>query len=153
MATLLLLLMTFLSHFTRAAVDPRAILCVPSAAPCQSPASSSGIWCVPILQNSPANKYIISMTQSDPAVIDSSECLGRSVTEQICNGLKTDDKFLCDGFWRNGMSGSPGSTADWTSPLTVTSLKETILGKAIVLSGQCANTLLVNVTADTLAII
>lgn len=142
-----------ISVFTRAAVDPRAILCVPTAAPCISDTSSSAIWCIPVLNNSPADKYIIAMYQQNAAALDASECLGRSVTERICVDLKSEGNFECDSFWRSGMSGGPGATIDWTSPLTVPSLKTNILGKAITIAGACANTIMVNITADTLALI
>lgn len=153
MNILLLLLLIMTPGSIQAAVDPRAILCVPTAAPCVSDGASSAVWCVPVINNSPANKYIVSLYQTNTTDIDAPDCLGRTVTEKVCIDLKGEGKFECDSFWRSGMSGGPGSTIDWTSPLTIPSLKESILEKSIVLSGQCARTLIVNITADTLAII
>jgi hypothetical protein len=140
------MLFAALTVLTGATVDPRAILCIPSAPPCAHPATapSTAIWCNPVSVGV-GEKYIISMFQTDAGATDASYCLGRSVTEKICLDLRHEQTFRCDAFWRNGMSGIMGASVD--------TLKHSVIAKAVALSGPCAATLAVNVTADAFTIL
>ena len=132
-----------------AALDPRAILCVPTIAPCISNASTPGIWCIPEVRNN-TNKYVVLMYQQNATDLHAAVCLGRSNVEKICIDLQNEGTFTCDNLWRSGMS---GSAVRYESPDFVRSLRNAVSEMAVAVAGKCAGTLSVNVTSDTILLI